>query len=149
MSSTIPETYLHGRLIYGPTTQHTRVGQQLWQYEIRIGDGAWTPAYCFTVTEFLPENFTIMNYFMSTNHASWFTFHIVCVRTLLDEEGDKAVGDLILFNDTIKRRLGATSKVLQSFTSDEERVAALEKYFQITISEADKESIRHTFSEIL
>lgn len=140
---------LHGRLIHGPITQHTRKGQQLWQYEIRIGDGAWTPAYCFTEVEFLPEDFTIMNYFMSTNRASWFTFHVVCVRMLLDEEGEKVVGDLTLFNDTVKRRLGATSEVLQSFTSDEERVAALQKYFQITISQADKESIRHTISEIL
>jgi arylamine N-acetyltransferase len=125
------------------------VGQQLWQHEIRIGDGAWTPAYCFTETELLPEDFTIMNYFMSTNHASWFTFHVVCVRMLLDEEGEKVVGNLTLFNDAMKRRLGATSKVLQSFTSDKGRLAALEKYFQITISEADKESIRHTVSEIL
>ncbi|KAJ6022716.1 cysteine proteinase [Penicillium canescens] len=140
---------LHGRVIYGPITQHTRMGQQLWQYEIRIGDSAWTPAYCFAGREFLPKDFTIMNYFMSTNRASWFTFHVVCVRMLLDEEGEKVVGDLTLLNDTIERHFGATPEVLQSSTSDEERVAALEKYFQITISEMDKESIRHTISETL
>jgi arylamine N-acetyltransferase len=140
---------LHGRLIYGPITQNTTMGQQLWQYEVRIGDDASTPAYRFTEMEFLPEDSKIMNYLMSTNRASWFTFHVVCLRTLLDEESEKAVGDLTPFNDTIKSRLGATSKVLQSFTPDEERVAALEKYFQIAISEADKESIRHTNSEIL
>ena len=68
---------------------------------------------------------------------------------LLNEEGEKVVGDVTLFNDTMKRRIGATSEVLQSFTSDEERVAALQKYFQINISREDKESIRHTISEIL
>ncbi|KAJ5301545.1 cysteine proteinase [Penicillium antarcticum] len=141
---------LHGRLIHGPITQHGRTGQQpLWQYDIRVGDSSWIPAYCFTEMEFYPEDFKMMNYFMSTNRASWFTFHVVCVRMLLDDEGKKVVGDLTLFNNTMKRRLGATSEVLQTFNSDEERVAALEKYFKITLSRADRESIRHTSSEIL
>jgi arylamine N-acetyltransferase len=140
---------LYGRLIYAPITQHGRTGQPIWQYDIRIGDGAWIPAYCFTEMDFLPEDFTMMNYFMSTNRASWFTFHVVCVKMLLDEEGKQIVGDLTLFNGTLKKRLGSKSEVLQSFASDEERAAALDKYFQITLSQADKESIRHTISEIL
>lgn len=138
-----------GRLVYGPIAQQTSKGQSLWQYEICNAGEAWYPAYCFTETEFLPEDFTIMNYYMSTSRESWFTFHVVCVRMLLDEETQKIVGDLTLFNDTLKRRLGATSEVLQSFTSDEERVAALEKFFSISISQADRECIRHTISEIL
>ncbi|CAL5867564.1 uncharacterized protein PFLUO_LOCUS1783 [Penicillium psychrofluorescens] len=137
-----------GRLLYAPIPQHTGKGQALWQYEMRNGGGAWTPAYCFTETEFLPEDFAIINYFMSTSRESWFTFHIVCVRMLLGDEG-QLVGDLTLFNDVLKRRLGATSEVVQSFSSDEERVVALEKYFRIPISLAERESIRHTISEIL
>ncbi|OOF96811.1 hypothetical protein ASPCADRAFT_167960 [Aspergillus carbonarius ITEM 5010] len=138
-----------GRLVYGPIPQHTSKGQTLWQYEIRNGDGPWTPAYCFTETEFLPEDFTIINYYMSTSRESWFTFNVLCVRMLLDEEGEQLVGDLTLFNDTLKRRLGATAEVLEKFTSEEERVVALEKLFKIRLSPADRGGIRRTISEIL
>lgn len=139
-----------GRLLFGPIAQHTGKDQQLWKYEIRNGEGAtWTPAYCFTETEFIPEDFTIINYYMSTSRESWFTFHVVCVLMLLDEEGQKIVGDITLFNNTLKRRLGATSEVLETFTSDEARVAALAKYLNITVSKAGRESVRHTSAEIL
>ncbi|KAJ5636981.1 Arylamine N-acetyltransferase [Penicillium lividum] len=137
------------RLIYGPITQHTRTGQFLWQYEICNAGGAWIPAYCFTETEFLPEDFTIINYYMSTSPDSWFVHHVLCVRMILDDEGEKVIGDLTLFDNTLKRRMGATSEVLQSFASEEERVAALVKYFHIPISMAEQESIRQTASAIL
>jgi arylamine N-acetyltransferase len=139
-----------GRLLSGPIPQHTSKNQTLWQYEVCNGEGAtWTQAYCFTETEFIPEDFTIINYYMSTSRESWFTFHVVCVLMLLDEESQKIVGDLTLFNNTLKRRLGATSEALETFTSDEERVAALAKFFNITVSKAGRESVRHTSSEIL
>ncbi|KAJ5771154.1 cysteine proteinase [Penicillium nucicola] len=140
---------LHGRLIYGSVTQQGRTVQHpLWQYEIRAGDSSWVPAYCFTEMEFFPEDFTVMNYFMSTNRASWFTFHVVCTRILLDNGGEKVVGDLTLFDNRIERTLGASSEVLETFVSEEERVAALKKYFNISLSRADQESIRNTNSEI-
>ncbi|CAI7668081.1 unnamed protein product [Penicillium palitans] len=136
------------RLIYGPIAQHTRAGQFLWQYEICNAGGVWIPAYCFTETEFLPEDFTIINYYMSTYPESWFLFHVMCIRMILDDEGEKVIGDLTLFDNTLKRRLGATSEVLQSFASEEERVAVLDKYFHIRISKEDQESIHQTTSEI-
>ncbi|KAJ5752254.1 hypothetical protein N7520_009171 [Penicillium odoratum] len=137
------------RLIYGPIAQHTRAGQFLWQYEICNAGKAWIPAYCFTEMEFLPEDFTIINYYTSTSPDSWFVQQVLCVRMILDDGGGKLIGDLTLFDNTLKRRLGATSEVLQTFASEEERVAALEKFFNISISKADQESIRQTMSEIL
>lgn len=138
-----------GRLRYAPISQHTTKSQSLWHYEVQNGDQDWSPAYCFTDIEFLPEDFTIINYYMSTSRESMFTFHVLCVRMLLDQEGENLVGDLTLFNNVLKRRLGASSEIVQTFTSDEERVAALEGFFNIFILKADRESIRHTISEIL
>ncbi len=77
------------------------------------------PPTASTELEFLPEDFTIINYYMSQSRESWFTFYVVCVRMLLDEKGEAIVGDLTLFNDTLKRRVGATSEVLQCFASEE------------------------------
>ncbi|GAM42511.1 hypothetical protein TCE0_044f16557 [Talaromyces pinophilus] len=138
-----------GRLCYGPITQYTNKTEQLWQYEIRNGDAEWISAYCFTEAEFTPDDFTIINYYMSTSRDSWFTFYVVCVRMLLDEAGENIVGDLTMFGTSLKRRIGATSEVIQTFTSDEERVAALEKMFNIRIGTADRDSIRNTVAEIL
>ncbi|KAJ5998938.1 Arylamine N-acetyltransferase [Penicillium sp. IBT 35674x] len=139
----------HARLIYGHIAQHTGSGQSLWQYEICNGGGAWIPAYCFTETEFLPEDFTIINYYMSTSPESWFVSHVVCVRMILDDEGEKVIGDLTLFDNTLKRRLGATSEVLQSLATEEERMDVLQKYFHIPVSKADKDSILRTASRIM
>ncbi|KAJ5219527.1 N-acetyltransferase family protein [Penicillium chermesinum] len=138
-----------GRLRYGSITQHTSSTQRLWQYEIQNSGADWIPAYCFTETEFIPEDFTMMNYYMSTSRDSWFTFSVVCVRMLLDDTGESLVGDLTLFNSSLKRRIGATAEHIQTFSSDEERVAALAKTFNIHIGLADRESIRRTISEIL
>ncbi|PYH43500.1 arylamine N-acetyltransferase family protein [Aspergillus saccharolyticus JOP 1030-1] len=139
-----------GRLVHGPIAQHTRAGQSMWQYEFANGEPTrWISGYCFTEEEFLPEDFTIMNYFMSTHRESWFTFHLVCVRMILDEAGERVIGDLTLFNDKLKRRVGTTSELVASFVSEEERVAALETYFHIPLTAADRESIRHTIAEIL
>ncbi|KAJ6024048.1 N-acetyltransferase family protein [Penicillium herquei] len=139
----------YGRLQYGPISQHTSKDQSLWQYEICNGGGDWAPAYSFTETEFLPEDFTMINYYMSTSRDSWFTFYVVCVRMILDETGDNVVGDYTLFNDSLKQRLGATSEVLRTLNSDEERVAALAKTFNIHIGQADRDSIRRSISEIV
>jgi arylamine N-acetyltransferase len=137
------------RLRPGPIDQHAgRHGQRLWLYEHRNGDGPWIPTYCFTDIEFLPEDFTMINYYMSTSWDSWFTFHVVCVRMILDEQ-EQLVGDLTLFNNQLKRRIGATSEVLATFTSEDERVAALEKYFGIALGESERAAIHRTISEVL
>ncbi|KAJ5472789.1 hypothetical protein N7530_006790 [Penicillium desertorum] len=138
-----------GRLLYEPITQQTHRGGPLWQYEINHGNGAWIPAYCFAEVEFLPEAFTIINYYMIQSRESWFTFYVVCVPMLLDENREAIVGDLMLFNNTLKRRIRATSEVLQCFASEEERVVALQKQFNIHLSRVDQDCIRHTVSEIL
>lgn len=68
---------------------------------------------------------------------------------LLDEAGENIAGDLTMFGTSLKRRIGDTSEVIQTFTSDEERVAALNTMFNIRIGTADRDSIRNTIAEIL
>ncbi|KAJ5645802.1 N-hydroxyarylamine O-acetyltransferase [Penicillium lividum] len=76
---------------------------------------------------------------------------IWCVCIILDEEGDKVAGDLTLFNNTLKHRLGATLGMVQSFTSGVGRGAALDEYLNIFIfiDRADRDSIRHAITKIL
>lgn len=136
-------------LVLEPIAQNLNQSQRLWQYEHRNSPEAdWIPTYCFTETEFLPDDFVMINYYMSTSRDSWFTFHLVCVKMLL-AESEEIVGDLTVFNNQLKRRIGATSEVLATFTSEDERVASLERFFGITMDPSERGGIHHTISEIL
>ncbi|KAJ5134982.1 hypothetical protein N7476_001813 [Penicillium atrosanguineum] len=68
-----------------------------------------------------PNDFDIINYYIISSRASWFTFHVVFVPMIIDEKNE-VVGDLTLFNNTLKRRIGAASEVLGTFTSEEEHL---------------------------
>jgi arylamine N-acetyltransferase len=97
------------RLVHEPTAQNLQPSQRLWQYEHRNGaDGAWIPTYCFTEVGFIPDDFVIINYYVSTSRDSWFTFYLVCVRILLDPETEEIIGNLTLFNNQLKRRIGSS-----------------------------------------
>lgn len=142
----------NGRLRRGTLLQHVNShGQELWHYEIQNGDDSapWTPAYCFTEVEFTPDDFEMINFFTSTHKSSWFTIHIVVSRMLLDDGGDAIIGDLTLFNDEIKRRIGATAERIEKLKSEDERVAALENYFRIRLSKSERAAIRGLPSQIL
>ncbi|BDD58948.1 hypothetical protein MAP00_004184 [Monascus purpureus] len=142
----------NGRLRRGSLLQHVNShGQELWHYEIQNGDDSapWTPAYSFTEVEFTPDDFEMINFFTSTHKSSWFTIHIVVSRMLLDDGGDEIIGDLTLFNDEVKRRIGATAERIEKLESEDERVAALEKYFQIRLSKSERAAIRGLPSQIL
>lgn len=59
------------------------------------------------------KTFRLMNHFMSTSRESCFTFHVACVRMLLDEN-NIIIGDRALFNNLLKWRLGVDSEELQA-----------------------------------
>jgi arylamine N-acetyltransferase len=138
------------RLVFEPIAQNLNQSQRLWQYECRNAPSeSWIPMYCFTETEFLPDDFVILNHFTSTSRESFFTFHLVCVKMLLDPDREEIIGDLTLFNNQLKRRIGAKSEVLATFASDNERVAGLEKYFGVILDKSEREGIHRTITEIL
>lgn len=142
MRSVIPDTVSQAR------------NQEIWIYEIRFRDDvAWTPAYCFGETEFLPADFMIMNHFTSTSRQSWFTYHVVCVKMLMSEDtkGDeetKIVGDVTLFDADIKKRVGGVSESLGALTSDAERVEALKRYMGVELSKPETNGIVDMMSRI-
>ena len=74
-------------LINIPNATNKHPDQKLWEYSYRNGeDQDWTPAYCFTETEFMPEDYTVMSHYTSTSKASWFTYAVVCVKMVLGEK---------------------------------------------------------------
>lgn len=139
-------------------------GQRCWVYEIRHKQSApWTPAYCFTETEFLPSDYQMMSFYTSNNRRSWFTYSIVCVKMLLgkadattttaaakpdndddDDDDDDLVivGDITLFNNQVKRRLYGVSEVVETLETEKQRVEALKTWLGVSLTEAESEGIK-------
>ncbi|KAJ8099010.1 arylamine N-acetyltransferase 1 [Lipomyces tetrasporus] len=136
------------RLLRQCILQHTDSTQQLWCFD-HSNDGGltWTPTYAFTEMEFFPEDFAIMNYWTSTHPTSWFTRMIVVVKTLL-EDGE-VVGHVTLLQKDVKRRIRGRTEVLDTLSSEEERVQALSQWFGITLSEEEINGIRGMTAELL
>ncbi|KAK9360816.1 arylamine N-acetyltransferase 1 [Lipomyces starkeyi] len=135
------------RLLRQCIPQHNDRTQRLWCFE-HSNDGGliWTPTYAFTDIEFLPEDFAVMNYWTSTHPTSWFTKTIVVVKTLLAD--GEVVGHVTLLQNEVKRRIRGRAEVLDTLSSEEERVSALSQWFGITLSEEEINGIRGMISEL-
>jgi len=149
----------------------TDARQRLWCYDVRHREGReWLPAYCFAETEFLPEDFRAMNHFTSTSRTSFFTWAVVCIKFLvaapgrdlapdaITQAGQEALlnrvpdvqiaGDLTLNGDHVSSRVHGETHVVARFTTEAERVEALEKWFGIRLSDSQRGGIAGTVVEL-
>ena len=114
--------------------------QKLWLYQYRVRpDSEWEPIYCFTKLEFLPQDYEVMNFYTSQSRTSWFTYRLVCMKMIL-EDGE-LTGTLLLTGGDVKRRIRGEVEHLQTCEKEEQRVEALEKYFDIKLSVAEAAGI--------
>lgn len=130
-----------------PDTTHKGHEQLLWVYSFRFSESSnWLPAYCFSEVEFLPTDFATMNFFVSKSPTSWFTYSVVCLKFLMRDGSDgeeEMVGDLTLLgNELRKREMGQPSEKVCEIASDEDRVAALQKYLGVRLSQPERDGIR-------
>lgn len=126
----------------------TSTAQHLWQYEYRHADDKpWLPAYCFSRTEFSPNDFVMMNHFTSTSRTSWFTYMVICMKMVM--ENNELVGDVTMAGPEVKRRTGGQSTTLAILESEEQRIEALAKYFGIKLSAEERNGIRGMSSELV
>jgi arylamine N-acetyltransferase len=119
---------------------------RLWCYDVCYNptDGAesvWTPVYCFTETEFLPQDYEIMSWYTSTHPNSLFTRHLMSTKMLMDESREVIVGNVTLFGDAIKETIGSNGEVVKTCATEHERVGALEEFFDIHLTENEKKGI--------
>ncbi|KAI0379449.1 hypothetical protein F5Y04DRAFT_259740 [Hypomontagnella monticulosa] len=169
-----PQTHIQGtpslvRLMYESIPQNVDQGQKLWIYQHRLNHdptSKWTPMYCFVDFEFLLEDINGMNLSPWKSPHSWFTQKVVLTRFTTDSEilhrdvdtpqitsegtmtEGSIDGTLILFQDTVKWRRGGETKLQIKLESEEDRIGALWKYFDIELEDEDREAIRGTVSEI-
>ena len=134
-----------------PDNTHKSAPEQLmWVYSLRFSaDSDWLPGYCFSEIEFLPQDFETMNFFVSKSPKSWFTYYVVCLKFLIDEESEEIVGDITLFGREVNERRLGKGKMLATVTSEQERVDALEKYLGVRLTGPEKGGIQGMVSMII
>ena len=104
--------------------------------------------YSFLGTEFLPQDFEIMNYATSQRPTSWFTQSLVCTRFIMDEAESEVQGMYFLVGREVKKRQFGKTEVVEMLERDADRVKALEKWFDMHLRDYEVEAIRGFVSEI-
>jgi len=124
---------------------------KLWMLERKIADeGPWVALYCFEDNVcFLPQDFEVMNFFTSTHRMSFFTFRVVASKYVLDELGDMVVGYLVLYEDSLQRRVRGEREILQTFQTEQERIDALKDFMGIKLSASQRAGIKGMVTEIV
>ena len=136
------------QLAWTSIPQHHDPSQRVWELRNRnTDDASWTPVYCFTETEFLPEDYAVMSHFTSTSRTSWFTRQIVCAKWILDEN-EEIVGSVTMWEKEVKRRVRGETEVLAILESEDNRVRALKKYLGVKLGEIEIGGIKGMVSEI-
>ncbi|KAH8158166.1 hypothetical protein CIB48_g10081 [Xylaria polymorpha] len=129
-----------------PTQLKRTEEAKLWIYEYRNGpELPWNPFYCFTMIEFMPNDWEVVNVYASTSPKSWQTKTVIAIkflrRTRDDDGAEEIYGKRMLVNGLVKENLGSKTAVIYECKIEEERVAALDKYFDIRLTEEEKNAI--------
>lgn len=121
--------------------------QRLWVWMSRKG-AEWEDMYSFSEAEFFAEDFEALNYFVMTRPQSFFLQTVLAYRPLLDEATGELVGERILHGDVVKERASGQDRVLEVLETEEDRVTALEKYFDIRLMEKERRGIKGLMTEL-
>ncbi|KAJ4295225.1 hypothetical protein N0V90_007236 [Kalmusia sp. IMI 367209] len=135
------------RLQWKNIAENTDPDQRLWVYEHRIDENSdFELTYCFTELEFLPADYRVMNLSTSTSLSTFFTQIVFMEKKLLGEDGE-LIGSIILGNDVKWRVHGRKEREIK-FSSEADRVGAIEEHFGIKLSVAEKFGILGMVSQI-
>ncbi|KAJ5771617.1 hypothetical protein N7520_002146 [Penicillium odoratum] len=137
------------RLIYGNMSKQSRPSQKLWIYQYRNGvDKEWNSFYSFGEFEFFQEDFAVINRYTSwdtiTKNNHWIVKFLregevgglqllegeLCACAHGDDEDEVGiVGKIMYVNGDVKLNMGGKTRVIDSFKTEEEKLAGLKKWF--------------------
>lgn len=131
------------RLRYTNILDNTSSSMKLWVFEAQNDeDKPFNPVYCFNEhVEFIPADFRVMNYYTSSNKASFFTYRVLVVKLFMNADGE-VEGTLVMNEKAVKRRVFGKSELLQTCESEDDRVAALKVHFGIHLSAVEQAGIQ-------
>ncbi|THX01189.1 N-hydroxyarylamine O-acetyltransferase [Aureobasidium pullulans] len=119
---------------------------KMWCYDVcydpsKGADNKWIPTYCFTETEFLPQDYEMMSWFTSTHGNSFFTRYMTATRMIMDPEQEKIVGSVTLFEATIRESIGSERKVIKECKTEDERIESLKGIYGIELTDEEKNGV--------
>jgi arylamine N-acetyltransferase len=137
------------RLVRDSLAEFMDKDQKVWIYQTRYNDeSTWMPTICFADVEFLPQDFGVMNFSVSQTRTSWFTQVFVCIRMILDQSGTDIIGQYMMVGKEVKRRVRGQTEILQVLHSEQDRIEALAKYFDMHLRDSEVRGIRGLTSEL-
>lgn len=124
--------------------------QRLWVYSVQsTAQSEWEEMYSFTETEFFPEDYELMSYFVSTRPDSWFVQEVIAYRMLLGGEPDgRLIGEVTLHRDVLKTRREGKEEIVKKLRNEDDRVKTLGQYFDINLTQREQRAIKGLVSEI-
>ncbi|KAH6668153.1 N-acetyltransferase family protein [Plectosphaerella plurivora] len=143
---------VRGRLEHTALSEHGDKSQRVWLYTTRDtsagADAPWERRKMFLDIEFFPNDYRGMNLSPMTQPQSFFVQNVLATRVVLDEKTKRPKGVVSLLGGVVSRRGGGKEEVLVECKTEGERVEALDKYFEIVLSETEKGGIRGLASEL-
>ena len=119
---------------------------KMWCYDLcyeptGTAEDKWVPVYCFTETEFLPQDYEVMSWFTSTHERSFFTRYVTCTKMLMDEAKECIVGSVTLFKGDIRESIGTSRRLVLECKTEDERLQALRDIFDVTLTDEERNGI--------
>jgi arylamine N-acetyltransferase len=137
------------------TQVHRTEEAKLWIYQYRNGvDRDWNSFYAFPELEFMAADWEVCNWWTGSNELCWQTFTVLIVKFLgRAKEGGKAgeqeiYGKRMLVDGVVKENVGGKTTTIAVCETEAERVAALDKYFGVKLTEEEALSIRGWVSDL-
>ncbi|KAL9106524.1 MAG: hypothetical protein Q9227_008439 [Pyrenula ochraceoflavens] len=144
---TVPTS--EGRLSFRNISGSVDSGQKLWVLETRNDkESPWMPSYCFAELEFLPGDYEMMNFSCSKSASVWFTYKILLTKIILSEEDEEPIGTITLNEGEIKRRWRGKSVIVEQCKSENQRVQALKRWFDIELTTDEIRGISGMVTEL-
>lgn len=140
-----------------PHQVHKTEETKLWIYQYRNGqDKEWNSFYSFPGIEFFALDWNVVNWWINTHADSHQLRNVLTIKFLLRPveseasfEGEMEIyGKRMLVNGVVKENLGGKTQIITTCNTEGERVEALEKYFQISLTDEEKEDIHGYVSEL-
>lgn len=132
------------KLDYKHLPQHTDAGQMIWVYSRLKPDSTWAEVYHFSKVETFAAFLEVLNYYNMAR--SRFAQVVVVQRFTQAKSGE--TGSYVLIRELLKYRVGETEEVIEVFQNERQRVEALVKYFQITLTPEEILAIQGTQSAL-
>lgn len=92
-----------------------------------------------------------MNFYCSTVRTAIFVNNVFALRGILNDKGDGLKGVMTLLQNEVRKRVEDVPglEVVETLASEEDRVTALEKWFEIPLSKSEARAIRGLPTELV